>query len=34
MALVDYLHRTGFVKARPERFEEFYWENMHGKGGS
>lgn len=34
MALVDYLHRIGFLKQKPERFEDFYWENMHGKGGS
>jgi NitT/TauT family transport system substrate-binding protein len=34
MPLIDYLHRIGFLKQKPERFEEFYWENMHGKGGS
>jgi hypothetical protein len=34
MQLIDYLHRIGFLKQKPERFEDFYWENMHGRGGS
>ena len=32
--LIDYLHRIGFVKSKPAGFEDFYWENMRGKGGS
>jgi hypothetical protein len=34
MQLIAYLHRIGFLKQKPERFEDFYWENMHGRGGS
>jgi NitT/TauT family transport system substrate-binding protein len=34
MQLIGYLHRIGFLKEKPERFEDFYWENVHVKGGS
>ena len=34
LKLVDFMHKTGAIKVKPDSWKDLYFENMHGMGGS